>query len=167
MDSRPQAHRGSGSGPGLVLITWGKPVLTDKAIELDGDFLPARSTRVNALIQLGDMERVAQEAEEIASIDSSSENLLYACMAQEVANPGYPGQVACYSDVADRMQKSGRSPENDANLLMTMKLANHPEFENAVWKYIEDQESEAAREVAKYMFIESSRDEVLNSYFSP
>ena len=34
--------------------------LTGKAIELDRAFLPARSVRINALIQLGKLDRVAQ-----------------------------------------------------------------------------------------------------------
>ncbi len=141
--------------------------LTGKAIELDRAYLPARSVRINALIQLGQLDRVAQEAEAIASLDSSPDNLLYACMAREMANPGYTGQQSCYSDIADQMEGDGRSPETDASLLMALKLANNPRFESAVWGYIENQESEAAREVAEYLFIESSRDEVLNSYFSP
>ncbi|WP_372972175.1 hypothetical protein [Marinobacter sp.] len=141
--------------------------LTGKAIELDRAYLPARSVRINALIQLGKLDRVVQEAEEMASIDNSPENLLYACMAQEMANPGYPGQQLCYSDIAGQMEGDGRSPETDASLLMALKLANNAGFESAVWDYIENQESEAAREVAEYLFIERSRDEVLNSYFSP
>lgn len=141
--------------------------LTSQAIEKENDFLPARNTRVNALLQLGDLDRVAEEAEAIASIDDNPENQLYVCMAREAAQPGYTGQQSCYSEVVDLMERNGRSPVKDANHLMAMKLANHPEFEASVWEYIENQESEPARELAEFMFIESSRDEVLSSYFSP
>lgn len=111
------------------------------------------------------MERVVEEAEAIASIDNNPESQLYLCMAREVATPGYSGQPSCYSDVIDTMDEAGRSVEDDANYLMAMKLANHPDFESSVWRYIENQASGAAREIAEFMFIESSRDEVLNSYF--
>ncbi|MFL1406564.1 hypothetical protein ACJO2E_14610 [Marinobacter sp. M1N3S26] len=140
--------------------------LTSQAIEKDKDFLPARNTRVNALLQLGDMDRVVQEAEAIASINNTPGNQLYVCMAREVANAGYPGQQSCYSGVIDLMEENGRSADADANYLMAMKLANHPDFESHVWQYIEKQESESARQVAEYLFIESSREEVLHSYFS-
>lgn len=139
--------------------------LTSQAIEKEKDFLPARNTRINALLQLGDLDRVADEAEAIASIDGNPENQLYLCMAREAAQPGYSGQQSCYSGVVDVMEKNGRSPAKDANYLMAMKLANHPGFEASVWHYIENQESEPARELAKFRFIENSRDEVLSSYF--
>ena len=141
--------------------------LTSQAIEKDQGFLPSRNTRINALLKLGDIEGVVREAEAIASIDNHPESQLYVCMAREAANAGFPGQQACYSSVVDSMDKSGRSADADANYLMAMKLANHPDFETHVWQYIESQESEAAREIAEFMFIESSREEVLNSYFEP
>ncbi|NWO04775.1 MAG: hypothetical protein HLX50_03485 [Alteromonadaceae bacterium] len=141
--------------------------LTSRAIEKDGGFLPARFTRINAMLQRGDLKGVVEEAEAIESIDSTPENQLYVCMAREAAKPGYPGQQSCYSDVINTMNKTGRSAEDDANYLMAMKLANHPDFETSVWRYIENQKSDAAREAAEFMFIESSRDEALNSYFQP
>ena len=141
--------------------------LTSQAIKKERDFLPARKTRMNALLQLGDIQRVADEAEAIASIDGNPESQLYVCMAREVAQAGYPEQQSCYAEVVDLMDNQGRSSVSDANYLMALKLANHPEFETSVWQYIEKQESEAAREVAEFMFIERSRDEILGSYFSP
>lgn len=140
--------------------------LTSQAIEKRNDYLPARNTRITALLQLGELEQVVEEAEAIASVDGNPENELYLCMAREAAQPGYPGQQACYSEVIDLMDKSGRSSASDANYLMAMKLANHSEFESAVWRYVENQDSEAAREVARFMFIEISRDNILSSYFA-
>lgn len=64
------------------------------------------------------------------------------------------------------MKAEGRSPQKDTNYLMALKLGNSPEFEGRVWAYLEAQESEPAREMAEYLFLERSRDEVIGELFS-
>lgn len=70
--------------------------LTSQAIDKDEDFLPARNARINALLQLGDMEGLIEEAEAIESIAGNPERQLYVCMAREVAKPDYPGGRGVY-----------------------------------------------------------------------
>ncbi len=140
--------------------------LTGQALKQDSEYLPARSTRINIFLQMDRLDQVLGEAREILAVNDTPENQLYACMAREVAEPGWQGQVKCYLKVAQRMEDEKPDPLMNPTYLMAIKLAGVIGFKEAAWSYIKNQKSEAAREMAKYMFIESTRDDILQKYFS-
>lgn len=139
--------------------------LTEKAIEIDPAHQASRNTRVNIFMIMKRMDLVAEEAEQLLVANNIAENHLYLCMAREVAEPGYVNQIRCYEQVAQRMEAEGKVPESDGSYLMALKLANSPQFEASLWEYLESQESEFAREMAEFLFLESSRDDVLREFF--
>ncbi|PAU76416.1 hypothetical protein CK501_15890 [Halovibrio salipaludis] len=139
--------------------------LTEQALEEDEAFVPAHNARINILLEMGRLDDVAAQAQRLYEVQPTPDNHLYWCMAKEAASDDDSGQKACYSDVVDSVEQSSETPATNANYVMALKLLESPKFDEVVERYIVEQESDAAREMARFQFIERDRETVINNLF--
>jgi tetratricopeptide (TPR) repeat protein len=141
--------------------------LTRRATDADETYIPAYTTRINILMRQGKADALAQQAEKLVEIEPHYENRLYLCMAQEFANPEQEGTKDCYQGLADEMEAEGRASAAEETYLLALRMAGDDTFDQALERYMSDLDSEVAREMAHFKFVEGRRDEIIQRLFQP
>lgn len=139
--------------------------LIERALQEDKAYVPAHNARINILLEMGRLDDVAAQARRLYEAEPNPDNHLYWCMAQEAANRDVTARKACYSNVVDSVEHDSETPAIHADYVMALKLLESPKFDEAVAHYIAEQESEAAKEMARFQFVERERGTVINDLF--
>lgn len=135
--------------------------LTQRATEVDPGYVPAYTARINILKRMGRAEGIVKATERLAELQPSHENRLYLCMAQEATGESDGKNSECYRQVVEEIESESKTSAGKETYLLALRLAENDAFEDELDTYLESLESDTARDMAQFKFIESSRDDLL------
>ncbi|MFC4260105.1 hypothetical protein ACFOZ5_13860 [Marinobacter lacisalsi] len=139
--------------------------LLDEAIELDGEYLPARKQKVRVLVRLGKLGEAADEASSVAELSGSPQDYFFQCMAREASNPDYKQRQECYMEAGRRYESRLDEPATNVNYVLALKLADSDRFETAADRFLDSLAADASRELFEPLLRQSDRDQIINDVF--
>ena len=82
-------------------------------------------------------------------------------MAQEATGESDGKNSECYRQVVEEIESESKTSAGKETYLLALRLAENDAFEDELDTYLESLESDTARDMAQFKFIESSRDDLL------
>lgn len=139
--------------------------LLNEAIDLDGEYVPAKKQRVRVLVRLGKLDEAAEEARSVADLTGSPQDYFFQCMAREASEREYGGRDDCYREAARRYESQLDEPATDVNYVLTLKLAGSNRFEKAADEFLGSLPADASRELFEPLLRQSDREQIISDIF--
>lgn len=136
--------------------------LTERAIAIDPEYLPAHQTRLNILLELGRYDEAQDQAHTLVAINPTDENRLIACMIREVSSESVNTPTNCYEDLKSRIARNDSDFRGNETYLMALKLSDSPDFDKTAKRHIESLAPGPPQDIARFTLLESSREELLD-----
>ncbi|PAU82351.1 hypothetical protein CK501_04185 [Halovibrio salipaludis] len=139
--------------------------LTERATKVDPDYVSAYIARINILKRMGKVEGIVKATERPVELQPHPENRLSLCMAQEATGKSDGKNLECYRQLIEDIEVDSDTPDGRRETyLLALRLAGDEAFEdelNAYLKSLDSDDDDMARELAKFKFIEKSREDLL------
>ncbi|WP_077530294.1 hypothetical protein [Vreelandella utahensis] len=134
--------------------------LTQRATEVDPGYVPAYTARINILKRMGKAEGIVKATERLAELQPNHENRLYLCMAQEATGKSDGKNSECYQQVVKEIEDESNTSAGKETYLLALRLAEDDAFEDELDAYLKSLESDVARDMAQFKFVESTRSDL-------